>query len=358
MRLPARLAAAFLAVIAIGTAVSVVTIRVLAPGIFDRQMGMMNGRMPMGTGGGPSGTRAAFITALDQSLAVGGLVAGVLAATAALLLARSVLRPLDEVRDATRQIASGRYDVRVRSPREPDVATLAADVNTLAERLADTEARRMRLLGEVAHEMRTPLTGLAGYVEGLVDGVFSADDRTLDAMTQDLARLRRLAEDLSALSRSEEGRTAIEPVPCDLGVVVRHVCASLADHLRAVVLDVRVTGELPVLADPDRIGQVLTNLLVNAAQAQGPGTVTVVAGVAGGSARVDVRDSGRGLAPDDVERVFERFYRVPGGPSGDGTGIGLTIARGIARAHGGDVVAASAGPGTGATFTLLLPLAS
>ncbi len=334
------------------------TVRVLAPQLFDRRMGMTTGRM-MGGQFGASGTRDAMIAALDQSLLVGALIAAAIAGVVAVVLARGVLRPLDQVRAAAQQIAAGRYDVRVPPPGEPEMAALAEDVNTLAAALAGTEARRMQLLGEVAHEMRTPLTGLSGYVEGMVDGVFRADEPTLTAMTEDLRRLRRLADDLSALSRSDEGRLDLALAPIDLADVVRRTCDRLAPQLaeRGIQLDVRAPGPLPVVADTDRIGQVLTNLLTNAARATGEGTVTVLAAGSGAAASVSVADHGVGLAPVDLERVFERFYRVPGAARGEGSGIGLTIARGIARAHGGDLVAHSAGPGQGATFTLTLPSA-
>lgn len=359
-RLPVRLAGAFLAVLAVGTVASLVTVRVLAPQLFDRRMGMSTGRM-MGRPGDTAagGIRDAMIVALNQSLLVGALIAAAIAGVVAVVLARGVLRPLDQVRAAAQLIAAGRYDVRVPPPGEPEMAALAEDVNTLAAALAGTEARRMQLLGEVAHEMRTPLTGLSGYVEGMVDGVFRADEPTLTAMTEDLRRLRRLADDLSALSRSDEGRLELALAPIDLADVVRRTCDRLAPQLaeRGVQLDVRAAGSLPVVADTDRIGQVLTNLLTNAARATGAGTVAVVAAGSGGVATVSVADHGVGLAPADLERVFERFYRVPGAARGEGSGIGLTIARGIARAHGGDLVAHSGGLGQGATFTLTLPSA-
>jgi histidine kinase len=363
-RLPVRLVGAFLAVLAIGTVISLVTVRALAPELFAGRMGAMGGRM-MGAQNAED-TRAALIAALDQALLVGALVAAVVAGVAAVLLARGVLRPLEQVRGATRQIAAGRYDVRVPVPGEPEMAALAADVNTLAGALADTETRRVRLLGEVAHEMRTPLTGLSGYVEGLVDGVFPADQSTLGAMTEDLRRLRRLADDLSALSRNEEGRLDLDPAPCDLADIVRRTCARFEPRLSdaGLRLEVHANGPLPVVADEDRIAQVLTNLLSNAARATAqatagtPGQIRVVATAAGSWASVAVSDTGVGLTALDLERVFERFYRVAGTPRGEGSGIGLTIARGLARAHGGDLVATSTGLGHGATFTLQLPIRS
>ena len=197
-------------------------------------------------------------------------------------------------------------------------------------------------------------------MEGLIDGVFAPEPEILGAVSDELRRLRRLADDLSALSRAEEQRLEMHPADADLADLARRAAGRLApqfadDH---VILTVDAAGALPVQADPDRITQVLTNIIGNAlAATPAAGTVTVAARAAGYRAEVVVTDTGAGLAAEDLERVFERFYRAPGQPRrSSGSGIGLTIARNIARAHGGDVTASSAGPGRGATFVLTLPL--
>ena len=242
----------------------------------------------------------------------------------------------------------------------PELAALAGDVNRLAAELASTETRRIRLLGEVAHEMRTPLTALGGYVEGLIDGVFAPEPEILGAVSDELRRLGRLADDLSALSRAEEQRLDLHPADADLAGLARRAAERLAPQFadRHVTLSVHTAGPLPVRADPDRITQVLTNIIGNALTAtHAEGAVTVEARAAGQRAEVSVTDTGAGLARGDLERVFERFYRAPRQPRRSaGSGIGLTIARNIARAHGGEVTATSPGPGRGATFVLMLPL--
>ena len=304
--------------------------------------------------------RSAFLSALTTALLVGVLASAAVAGLAAAFVTRRLLRPLDAVQAATRMIAAGHYQASVPLPREPELAALAADVNTLATELAGTETRRTRLLGEVAHEMRTPLTALEGYMEGLIDGVFAPEPEILGAASDELRRLRRLADDLSALSRAEEQRLDLHLAGADLADLARRAAARLApqfadDH---VLLTVDAPSPLPVRADADRITQVLTNIIGNALLATAAaGTVTVEARAAGQRAEVVVTDTGTGLAAEDLERVFERFYRAPGQPRrSSGSGIGLTIARNIARAHGGDVTASSAGPGRGATFVLTLPL--
>ncbi len=368
MRLPLRLFTSYALVIMVGAAVAYVTVRLLAPTLFDHQMAMLGGdHMGQGMGPGSGGqggatgsVRSAFVSALTTALLVGVLASAAAAGVAAAFVTRRLLRPLNAVRAATRLIAAGRYQASVPLPSEPELAALAADVNTLATALAGTETRRTRLLGEVAHEMRTPLTALEGYVEGLIDGVFAPEPEILGAASDELRRLRRLADDLSTLSRAEEQRLDLHPADADLADLARRAAGRLAPQFSDahVTLTIHAPGALPVRADPDRITQVLTNVIGNAlAATPTAGTVTVEARATGQQAEVAVTDTGVGLAAEDLERVFERFYRAPGQPRrSSGSGIGLTIARNIARAHGGDVTASSAGPGRGATFVLTLPL--
>lgn len=365
MRLPLRLFISYVLVAALAAGVAFLTVRLLATRLFDERVGMMNGAPfggPMGQMGNPSrgSVRSAFLSALNTALVVGLLASVAAAAVAAALVTRRLLRPLEAVRAATRQIAAGRYDASVPAPAEPELAALAADVNTLAGALAETESRRTRLLGEVAHEMRTPLTALDGYVEGLIDGVFPAGPETFTSLTEELRRLHRLADDLSSLSRAQEQRLDLHPVDADLAELARRAAARLEPQFddAQVTLVVDADTQMPAHVDPDRIFQVLSNLLGNALLATpARGTVTIAARRLADHCEVTVTDTGVGLAGEDVERVFERFYRAPGQPRRSaGSGIGLTIARGIARGHDGDVHAFSAGRGQGASFTLTLPL--
>jgi signal transduction histidine kinase len=365
IRLPWRLFISYAVVIVAGAAVAYVTVRLLAPALFDHQMSMLGGGHPMaGMGSGPGGqeenVRGAFLSALTRALLIGMLASIAVAGLAAAFVTGRLMRPLTAVRNATRLIAAGHYQARVPVPAEPELAALAADVNTLAGELASTETRRTRLLGEVAHEMRTPLTAMEGYLEGLIDGVFAPEPEILGAVSDELRRLRRLADDLSALSRAEEQRLDLHPAGADLADLARRAASRLAPQFSDAGIELRVQapGPLPVHADPDRIIQVLTNIMGNALTATpGGGTVTVAAWATAPHAQVSITDTGAGLAAGDLERVFERFYRAPGQPRrSGGSGIGLTIARNIARAHGGEITASSPGPGQGATFTLTLPL--
>ncbi len=358
-RLAVRLVVSHALVAVIATVACVVVVHRLAPALFDESLRMGFGR-GMPSGFGPGVLRGQVAEAVDRAMLVGTVV-GVLAATAfGAVAATALTRPLARLRLATRQLADGRYDVPVTAPATRELADLADDITTLASALADTEARRVRLLGDVAHELRTPLTVVDGYVEGMIDGVIPTSPEELARVGAEVARLRRLADDLSNLSRVAEGRVPLRPQMVDL----RDVVVAAAKRLQAQAEDAGLTLEvdggaapLPVLADPDRIGQVVGNLVGNAIRATpSGGRVSVRCAPHDDEAEFSVTDTGEGLAADDLHRIFERFYRVdPRRPGG--SGIGLTIARGLVEAHHGSLVARSAGPGRGAVFTARLPAA-
>ncbi|MFD3840161.1 sensor histidine kinase [Streptomyces sp. NPDC058642] len=294
-----------------------------------------------------------------------GLVFGVAAAfPASYALSRFLLRPLDRVRAATARLAEGHYDDVLELPSEPGLAALVQDVNKLAAALADTERRRARLVSEVAHEMRTPITILRGQIEGIADGIFTPDEAMFASLADDLDRLQRLAGDLSSLSRSEEGAFDLRRKPTDVAALARATAERLRPQYDDQTVTLAVDAGTPVVArcDPDRITQVLVNLLGNALTAgDRHGHVALSVHTEPSPVHqviVRVTDDGIGIAGHDLERIFHRFERLnhPHRPTAaGGSGIGLTIARGIARAHGGDITAESPGLGKGATFTLRLP---
>ncbi len=371
-RLSVRLVLSHVLVAVLCGAVAYWVVRLLAPQLFDQSLHGLgpgaSGTAGRGRGAGAgaaeaSGTgpawRDLFADAVDRALLVGTIAGVTAAALFGAFAAIRLLRSLRSVRGATRQIAAGRYDVRVPTPRENELAALASDVNALGATLGETEARRVRLLGEVAHELRTPLTVLDGSIEGMIDGVLPRDDEQLDRLAGEVRRLRRLSDDLSALSRAEEGRLSLAPVRVGLLPLVRDAVERLRPQADDAGLTLSVSGsDVTVEADPDRLAQVVTNLVGNAIRATASGSVSVRVGRDGATALVAVSDTGEGLDAADTERIFERFYRVPGRRgSSEGSGIGLTIARQIMRAHGGDLVASSPGRGRGATFTATLPAA-
>ena len=330
-----------------------VVIRLLIPALFDQGMA----RGPMGARGQGESLRGVVTSAITTAALVGGLIAVATAVGIGWLLSRRLLLPITQVRDATRRISSGDYAARVPLPPERELAELATDVNTMGERLSQTERTRVQLIADVAHEMRTPLTVLDGYVEGMIDGVIEVTPSSLQDMATETRRLRRLAEDFSSLSKAQERRFDLILEPRDLADIVTAAATRMGPQLEDEGIELALSvPPLPVTADEDRIMQVVTNLLGNAVAATGRGGHIRIAGrQEAGWAVVDVADTGVGLAPDDVERVFERFYRAHQGRA-SGSGIGLTISRELMRAHGGELSAHSDGPGQGATFSVWLPI--
>jgi histidine kinase len=361
-RLSTRLFLSHVLVALVGALTTFAIVRFGAAALFNRDVNAMPGMMH---GQGQGQLRQTFVSAINTAMVVGVLVSLLVAAVGAALLGRRLLRPVEDVRTATRQIAAGDYAHRVPVPTEPELAALAHDVNALGSALAETEARRVRLLGDIAHELRTPLTVMEGQLEGLADGVFEPGPAAYADLEAEVTRMRRLAADLGDLSRVEEGRFDPGSELVDLRSVVTTVTGRLGAALSAsaVEVDEALPAE-PVLVrgDEQRLVQVVTNLVNNAQQAMpGGGRLVIRLTRDDGRAAVRLSDTGRGLAAGDVERVFERFYRVPddnGRSRRDGgTGIGLTVSRGIARAMRGDLTASSHGLGQGAEFTLTLPVA-
>jgi histidine kinase len=355
-RLDVRLFGSYALVVVVVVAALVLTFALRAPTLFADRI-----RNAGEVGRTETESHQAFAGALWSTLPIALLVSAAAAALVAAFVARQILRPISAVRKATGRLAAGRYDERVAEPAALELAALAGDVNRLADALQHTEARRARLIGEVAHEMRTPLTAINGYVEGMLDGVFEPSEEVLTSVGAEAARLQRLATDLATLSRAEEGALELRTEPADLAELVRAAATRLRPQFdeKGVALELETGPVVAVRADRDRIIQVLTNLLGNAlTYTPSGGHVTVRIRALGKTAFAAVSDDGVGIAASDLPLVFERFFRVPGldRPPG-GSGIGLTVAAGIARAHHGDIRAASAGVGKGAEFTLELPSA-
>ena len=376
-RLWTRLLAAQLLIIALGAVTLIVLVELLAPTFFSNDLRTMSSMMAdpshmgdmmgdMMTGSSSTGLftptvqadlEASFDSSFRRALAISLVVAGIAAIGTTAYATRRILRPLHAVRSAAHKLAAGAYDQRIDLPNEEELADLAQDVNALAEVLATTEARRVRLISEVAHEMRTPLTTLEGYLEGLLDGVFEPNAELYAASGREVRRLKRLAADLADLSRAEEESQPLHLELFDLTALAGEVTADLRVQADAKGIRLNVTqdGEqVAIRADRDRIGQALTNIIGNAiTYTDSGGSVDINIEIDAHHARIEVTDTGRGLSTEQQTAIFERFYRGdPNGPGG--SGIGLTIARAIARRHGGEIEANSPGTGKGSTFTIRL----
>lgn len=303
----------------------------------------------------------AFASTIVLSLGVAVPVAMITAFAVMWVVARRLARSVTTLAAAADRIAGGSLAVRVAAPAiGPEFTRLADAFNAMAGRLADTESTRQRLIGDLAHEMRTPIASLEATVEAVVDGILPADGVTLATLVDQTGRLHRLVADMAAVSRAEERQLDLHPRPVDMAQLANDaVAAARAGFVAARVgLDVEVVGRAPTTqVDPQRLAEVVANLLDNALRhTPAGGAVHVVVSGDSRDAQLEVVDNGTGFAAADAERIFERFYRADGSRTrtSAGSGIGLTIARAIIEAHGGTLTAESRGAGTGATFRIRL----
>ncbi|MGK5684267.1 sensor histidine kinase [Actinoplanes sp. URMC 104] len=286
-----------------------------------------------------------------------GLV--VVALVGTFLIARQVSRPVRRLTGASQMLAAGRHDARVRIKGRGELARLAASFNTMAEAVQQSEERQRRLVADVAHEMRTPLSNLRGYLEGLSDGVIEPSRELFVSLHEETMLQGRILDDLQVLALAEAGDLSYTRTPTDLAELAS---ASVTAH-RAVAAEagiaLTVDASAPVWleADQDRIRQVLGNLLTNAIRyTDSGGQVLVRVRAEGGEAVLTVQDTGVGITPGDLPHVFDRFWRADPARqrATGGTGLGLTIAHRIVTDHGGRIEVASR-PHLGTTFTVRLP---
>ena len=256
-------------------------------------------------------------------------------------------------------VEAGDYSARV-EPRQrvPDpVRHLTRGFNTMAARLEADEMQRRTLLADVTHELRTPLAVIQGSVEAILDGVHPGDEPHLSAILEETRVLDRLIEDLRTLALSESGGLSLHREPTDVEVLVGEVATSFAATASAagVTIESAVDDDVPLLdVDPVRIREVIGNLVANAIRHTPSGGRVIVEGRRHGAAAVEVvvRDTGSGIAVDLLPHVFDRFAR---GATSTGSGLGLSIARGLVELHGGTISAASPAGG-GAEVRIVLPL--
>ncbi len=375
--LGAKLLISYLAVILVGAVVLTLASQSVLPASFSHHMAGMG----MGFGPGPGGMMgmglqgaggadamgqlyADYRSSFNEALTTAGLAAAAAALILGLIFSRSVLAPVQAMSRVTERIAAGRYDERVPVSGSDELAQLGQRFNEMAGKLDQVESMRRQLIGDVSHELRTPLTAIKGSMEGLIDGVLPASAETFQQIHAEADRLNRLVDDLQELSRVEAPSLELRRQPVDISSLMYTVMKRLTPQAESkhISLELEPTAGLPrVLADEDRAAQVLINLIGNALQyTPEGGRVTVGAKQAGEQVEIRVHDNGVGIAPEHLEHIFDRFYRVDKSRSrqaGGGSGIGLTIARAIVEAHGGRLRAESPGEGQGSTFAFTLPVA-
>lgn len=272
--------------------------------------------------------------------------------------AQRIAGALADVMDATERVAAGETSARVR-PRGPRaVVRMGEAFNRMAERLEGAERQRRALLADVTHELRTPLTVMQAELEALLDGVHPRDDARISALLEEIRVMSRLVDDLRTLSVADAGALELHREPTDVRDLVEDTVAAFRPRAESaqVTLAMECAADLaPIDVDPVRVRQVLSNLIDNAIRhTPAGGTVTVAAQRSAAGIALEVRDTGSGIAADALPRIFERFTKGAGSP---GSGLGLPIARGLVRAHGGEIEATSDGVGRGTIVRFTLPAA-
>ena len=288
---------------------------------------------------------------------IAGAMLGALC-TAALILTggmRFFGRPLGDVMDAAARVADGDYAARVTERGAPQLRGLARAFNTMTTRLADHDRLRRDLMADVAHELRTPLTVIQGKLEGLLDGVYPRDDRQLGELLDETRILSRLIDDLRTLALAEAGTLTLQKEPIDVGALAVDAVRAVASEAsaRGVTVGAEASPGLPAIeVDPVRVREVIGNLLTNALRhTPAGGSIEVGVRQVATTIEIEVRDTGEGMSLDDLAHAFDRFHK---GPASRGSGLGLTIARNLVRAHGGEITLASK-PDRGTSAVVILP---
>ena len=357
-RLWRRLLLSHLVVITIGSATLFVAVGLVGPGAFDAAMGHAMAGMEGMSDMMSALIRSAYQDALQTAL---GIAIAASAVAASIALATRVSRPIGSLAQASSRIAAGYYAERVPLSSDDEIGQLAESFNAMAASLESTERRRLQLVGDVAHELRTPIATLDGYLEGLQDGVIKPSEPTWKLLRGETSRLSRLVNDLQELWRAEARQLPLSLAAVDVETELRAATERFATQAQEQGIEIRSAVEssrLAVRADAERLGQIVDNFLSNAIRLSPRGSVVTVSAVReGAGVAVSVTDQGPGLTEEQRERVFERFYRVDPSRSRalGGSGIGLAIARALAEAMGGRVEALSEGEGHGATFRAVLP---
>lgn len=303
----------------------------------------------------------ATVISIGGALAVSSLAA----LAVSVYVSRRLQGSVTEVAAAATSVAQGHYDIRVSPPRlGEDFDALAIAFNEMASRLQAVESTRRRLFGDLAHEIRTPVAVLEAYFEALEDGVRTLTPETATMLRDQTRRLVRFSDDVAALAKAEESAVSMAYSSVDVGALAQRSAVAAQERFAAkdVALQVRMADDVVSLwADEQRLSQVVGNLLDNALRHTPPGgSVEISASRRGDQVTIVVSDTGDGVAAEHLPHLFERFYRADNARDREhgGAGIGLAIARALVEAHGGTISAASAGPGTGSTFTIQLPMAT
>jgi signal transduction histidine kinase len=292
----------------------------------------------------------------------GGLVAVAIAVALAFILSRLTLAPVKALTLASERLGRGDFSQRVQIKDRGELGELAMTFNSMAGDLERAEKLRQNMVADVAHELRTPLSNIQGYMEALRDGIMKPDKKTIRSLYEEASLLSRLVDDLQELSLAEAGELKLVRRVEDIGELIRQAAAAVEakERTKGLSLAVELPENLPpVNIDSRRIGEVLRNLLENAVAHTGKGdTITVAARQMDRLVEISVTDTGEGIPVKELPNIFERFYRVDKSRTRatGGSGLGLTIAKRLVEAHGGRIEVQSE-PGKGSRFAFNIPVA-
>ena len=303
-----------------------------------------------------------FLDRMQQILITGAVLAVGAGLIMGLLISRSLTAPLQRLAAAVRAVASGDLGQQVRVEGSAEMVEVARAFNEMTEALGASERQRQNMVADVAHELRTPLTVLQGNLRAILDGVYPSSNAEIARLYDETRLLSRLVDDLRELALADAGQLRLHLRAIDVGQVIRSTVDSLgpAADSEEVSLAAELPRDLPgVRADPDRVTQVLRNLLVNAVRhTPAGGAITVTARPTAGAVEVAVSDTGEGIAPEALPHIFDRFWRAdPARIRAGGAGLGLSVAQSLVQAQGGRIWVEST-PGQGSTFRFTLPLSA
>jgi signal transduction histidine kinase len=315
----------------------------------------------LATGGPPRSdpSSARYLAQTNQAMLIAGLVAAALALLLGIVLARSVTRPVRDLTAAAHAMAEGQLGQQLPVRSRDELGQLTAAFNRMSADLQRSNELRRQMTADIAHDLRTPLAVITGYLEGLRDGVLKPTPQRYEVLFNESRHLQRLVEDLRTLSLADAGELAILRVPespADLLERLAQAFQQQADQQK-VSLTLKVEAGLPnINVDPERIEQVLANLVSNALRyTPEGGEIWLIGRQEAGAVVLEVQDNGAGIDPEALPHVFERFYRADESRQDDGSGLGLAIARSVIELHGGSLTAKSAGPGQGSIFIIRFP---
>jgi signal transduction histidine kinase len=310
----------------------------------------------------PTPSAPMLYLAIGRFFLWGGLVAVAIAVALAFILSRHTLAPVKALTSAAERLGRGDFSQRVQIKDRGELGELARTFNSMAGDLERAEKLRQNMVADVAHELRTPLSNIQGYLEALRDGVVKPDKETIRSLYEEASLLSRLIDDLQELSLAEAGELKLVLRTEDMGKLIRQAVAAVEAQKKAkgVSLSLELPEGLPpVNIDSRRIGEVLRNLLENAVAHTAKGdTITVAAKLRDNWVEVSVTDTGEGIPTEELANIFERFYRVDKSRARatGGSGLGLTIAKRLVEAHGGKIEAQSQ-LGKGSRFVFTVPVA-